>query len=30
MLRREEVAALDQYTPKKIIDELDELAQRLP
>jgi hypothetical protein len=30
MLHREEVARLQRYTPKKIIDELDELARRLP
>jgi hypothetical protein len=30
MLRRDEVARLRRYTPGKIIDELDELARRLP
>ncbi len=30
MLRREEVARLQRYTPRKIIDELDDLAKRLP
>jgi hypothetical protein len=30
MLCREEVARLRRYTPGKIIDELDELARRLP
>ncbi|HEY3274389.1 MAG TPA: hypothetical protein VGJ92_11530 [Methanocella sp.] len=30
MLRREEVARLQHYTPVKVIDELDELTRRLP
>ena len=30
MLRRDEVADLQSYTPRRIIDELDELARRLP
>jgi hypothetical protein len=30
MLHREEVADLQGYTPQRIIDELDELASRLP
>jgi hypothetical protein len=30
MLRREEVASLQSYTPGKIIEELADLAQRLP
>jgi hypothetical protein len=30
MLHREEVAHLKSYTPEKILDELDELAGRLP
>ena len=30
MLRRDEVADLRVYTPQRVIDELDELARRLP
>jgi hypothetical protein len=30
MLRQDEVADLQSYTPQRIIDELDELARRVP